>query len=165
MGLLKVSGCTWIDCVIDCALKILNLNHIWCHFDMSNVVLFTTHIPSDIDDSVDEGCSWRHLTLLNGSIVLITYHAHMVATFNISILGEFRVKESWTKLFSVEFSYVEQPFGMENGKLFFIRKDGELALFDLSTCIIEELGIKGETFGCRIVVYRENLLPIGGVNK
>jgi hypothetical protein len=31
--------------------------------------------------------------------------------------------------------------------------------------MIEELGIKGETFGCRIVVYRENLLPIGGVNK
>jgi hypothetical protein len=61
-------------------------------FDMSNEVFFTTNIPSDNDDSVDEGCSWRHLTVLNGSIALITYHAHMAATFNISILGEFRVK-------------------------------------------------------------------------
>lgn len=50
-----------------------------------------------------------------------------MTTFNISILGELSVKESWIKLFLVgPLSCVERPFRMENGKIFFTKKDEEL---------------------------------------
>jgi len=52
------------------------------------------------------------------------------------------------------------------GKIFFTKKDEELAWFDLSTQMTDDLDVKGgDSRGCRIVVYKENLLPIGGINK
>lgn len=93
-------------------------------FDLSNEVFFTTTISSDIIDSYDKG--YLYLVVLNQSIALISYHVQMT-TFNISILGELSVKESWIKLFLVgPLSYVERTFGMENGKIFFTTKDEEL---------------------------------------
>ncbi|AES99094.2 F-box protein interaction domain protein [Medicago truncatula] len=137
-------------------------------FDLSNDVFFTTPIPMDIDRciNVDNKCSWRDLAVLNGSIALITYQEQM-ATFNISILSELTVKESWIKLFIVgPLSCVERPFGVGKGKIFFKKKVKKLAWFDLSTQMIEDLDVKGgDSRGYRIVVYKENLLPIGGINK
>ena len=92
-------------------------------FDLSNDVFFTTPIPMDIDGciNVDNRCSWRDLVVLNGSIALITYQ-EQITTFNISILGELSVKESWTKLFIVgPLSCVERPFGVGKGKIFFTK--------------------------------------------
>jgi len=134
--------------------------------------------------------------VLNGSIALITYQAQMT-TFNISILSELTVKESWTKLFIVgplscverpfgvgkdkiffakkdlscverpfgvgkdkiffgqkDLSCVERPFGVGKDKIFFGQKDEELAWFDLSTQMIEELDVKRDSRFCRIVVYK-----------
>jgi len=69
-------------------------------FDLSNEVFFTIPVPSNIVDSSDKECSWTHFVVLKESIALITYHTQMT-TFNISVLGELSVKESWTKLFIV----------------------------------------------------------------
>ncbi|KAK2377998.1 F-box/kelch-repeat protein [Trifolium repens] len=131
-------------------------------FDLSNEVFYTTPIPSDIGNNFDKECVWRHLTVLNGSVALITYQAQMTI-FNISILGVLSVKESWIKLFIVgPLPCVERPFGVVTGKIFFAREDKELAWFDLSTQMIEELGVKADRGGvsCNIVIYRKNFLPI-----
>jgi len=102
-------------------------------FDLSNETFFTTTIPSDIDGTLDKGCFRRHLIVLNESIALVTYHEEMT-TFNISILGELNVKESWIKLFIVGFlPSIEYPIGVAKGKLFFKRIDKELAWIDLTT--------------------------------
>ena len=99
-----------------------------------------------------------------------------MTTFNISILSELTVKESWTKLFIVgplscverpfgvgkdkiffakkDLSCVERPFGVGEDKIFFGQKDEELAWFDLSTQMIEELDVKRDSRFCRIVVYK-----------
>jgi hypothetical protein len=88
-------------------------------------------------------------------------------TFYIAILGELDIKESCIKLFLVRpFSCVECPIevGMK-GEIFIQRKDKELAWFDLSTQVIEELGYKAEGPYTRISLYKENILAIEGISN
>lgn len=104
-------------------------------------MLFTTPTPLDLDDWFDDGMRWLILAVLNGFITLISYHVKM-ATLNISILGELGMEESWIKFFTVApLPCVERPIGVgTKGEIIFLRKDGELAWFDLSTHMIGELG-------------------------
>jgi len=135
-------------------------------FDLSNDVFFTTPIPSDLDGCFYVGELWINLVVLNESIALISFH-EKTASFHISILGELAIKESWTKLVIVgPLDCVERPIGVGmKGEIFFVRKDGELAWLDLSTKMIEELGYKGGDPTARIIIYKENILPIGGISN
>ncbi|CAJ2636617.1 unnamed protein product [Trifolium pratense] len=68
--------------------------------------------------------SWINLAVLNRSIALFSYHED--ATFHISILVEFGMKESWrtwTKLLTVgSLPCVKHPLGVgSKGEIFFIR--------------------------------------------
>ncbi|XP_058762092.1 putative F-box protein At3g16210 [Vicia villosa] len=111
-------------------------------FDVSNEVCFRTPMP---DDNFALGLVESHLVMLNGYIALISYYID-TTSFHISVLGEIGVKESWTKLFIVgSLSSVERPVGAgKKGNIFFKKKDGELACFDLGTKMIEELGVEGD---------------------
>ncbi|XP_058771985.1 F-box/kelch-repeat protein At3g06240-like [Vicia villosa] len=127
-------------------------------FDLSHEVFFTTPI-GEISDF-----NYGHLAVLNGSIAYIINHDNN-DIFHISILGELGVKESWIKLFifgpvpSIDWPLI--GFG-NKGYIFFRKKDDELAYVDLSTQIIEELGVKGEDCCCKIGIYKESLLSIRG---
>jgi hypothetical protein len=101
--------------------------------------------------------------VLNGCIAII-YNYKENISFQISILGEVGVKESWIRLFNIApFSYIDYPIGTgKKGNIFFRNKNDELTCFDLTTGLIEEIGVKGE-FWCQI--YKENLHPIGGINN
>ncbi|AES92463.1 putative F-box domain-containing protein [Medicago truncatula] len=135
-------------------------------FYLSNEMFFITPISSNLDDCFDVQALWITLAVLNGCIALISYHEEST-NFHISILGEFGVIESWTKLFIVgPLSYVEHPIGVgTKGEIFFVRKDKEVALFDLCSQMIEELGHKVMFPQChRIIIYKESISPIGGIS-
>jgi len=87
-----------------------------------------------------------------------------ISTFHISILGELGVMESWTKLFIVgPLHCLEYPIGAGNkGDILIRKKDNELAWFDLSTGMINEIGVTAE-IDCKIVFHKESYLPIGGI--
>jgi F-box interacting protein len=131
-------------------------------FYLSTEVFFITPIPSDLDDCFDVKTNWRNLAVLNGSITLISYH-EKTTIFHISIMGEIGVKESWTNLFTIgPLPCVEHPIGVgTKGEIFFIRNVKEVAWFNLSTQMIEELGYEAQSFPrCRIINYKEIILPI-----
>ncbi|CAJ2636621.1 unnamed protein product [Trifolium pratense] len=88
-------------------------------FYLSNGEFFITPIPSDDDYFEFDETSWINLALLNRSIALFSYHED--TTFHISILGEFGMKESWTKLLTVgSLPCVKQPLGVgSKGEIFF----------------------------------------------
>jgi molecular chaperone HtpG len=135
-------------------------------FDLSNEVFCTTPLPSYMSDSFDSVFLMRYLMVLNDHIALISNYVEMT-TFHISILGELGVKESWTKLFTIgPLPCIEHPIGKgKNGDLFFKRKDGELVRYNLSTQVIDELGLKGKFGCCQIVNYKESSLPIGQISE
>jgi hypothetical protein len=118
-------------------------------------------IPSDVDDCFVDKPTRVKLVALNGSITLISYHKK-TTTFHISILGEFGLEESWTKLLIVgPLSCVERPIGVGmKGEIVFVRKDKELVWLDLSTQMIAELGYKGGALPNWIIIYKESILAI-----
>jgi hypothetical protein len=95
---------------------------------------------------------------------LISYSGE-IGTLHVSILGEIGVKKSWTKLFIVgPLPHVHCPIEAgKNGDIFLKKKDGGLPCFNLVTQTIKELGVEG--LMSRIVIYKESLLSIRGINK
>jgi hypothetical protein len=78
---------------------------------------------------------------------------------SISILGEPDVMESWIKLFDVRpLSCVDNPIGAgKEGDIFFRNNDGELAYLDLTTGIIQNIGVKAEKWRAqKVVIYKKN---------
>ncbi|GAU10948.1 hypothetical protein TSUD_112420 [Trifolium subterraneum] len=134
-------------------------------FDLSDEVFFKT----PMDENSDFSFSTRyHLVVLNGSIALISSHESDYTTLQISILGELRVRESWIKLFVIGPipSFDWRPIGVgKKGYIFFRKENDELAWVDLSTQIVEEIGVKGLEGNCNIGTYKESLLPIEGLNN
>ncbi|XP_058762076.1 putative F-box protein At3g16210 [Vicia villosa] len=151
--------CHWCD-----KIEIDNDGSYFVSFDVSNEVSFTTPLPLDIDDTFDLRSAKRRLVILNESIGLITYSQEM-NTLHISVLGEIGVKESWTKLFIIgSLSFVDYPVEAgRNGDLFLVKKDGELACFNLVTQMVMELGVVGSMI--QMVIYKRSLLSIRGINK
>jgi hypothetical protein len=103
--------------------------------------------------------------VLNRLIAFISYHED--TTFHVLILGEFGMKESWTKLLIVvPLPRVKWPIRVgAKGEIFFIRKDKEVVRLDLSTQMIVELGYKGAGPSSQITMYKECNLPIGEISN
>ncbi|XP_058744972.1 F-box protein CPR1-like [Vicia villosa] len=137
-------------------------------FDLRNEVFINTPIPSYAGETLIE------LSVLNESIALFTYH-HNIGAFNISVLGDLGVKESWLKLFTVgPFPCFEtRPsfdiFGVgKKGELFIENRDSsELVWYDLNTNRINRLCFSAEQFNHRgrIVVYNKNMLSLGAISN
>ncbi|KAL4345117.1 hypothetical protein HN51_063116 [Arachis hypogaea] len=110
-------------------------------FDMSSEMFVTTPISRyNHHDFCD-----RYLVVLKESVAVISTFEDNNC-FDVSILGEAGVKESWVKLFTVGLpTCVDHPIGAgKNGDIFFRKYDGELVWYDFSSKTIKEIGIKGE---------------------
>jgi hypothetical protein len=83
----------------------------------------------------------KNLLLLKGSIAMIFNHSK-TAIIHILILGEFNIKESWTRIFIIgPLIRVGWFIGAKKkGDMFFQDKDLELFLLDLNTQMIKDLG-------------------------
>ncbi|RHN41060.1 putative F-box domain-containing protein [Medicago truncatula] len=131
-------------------------------FNLCKEEHFITPSPfEDVHDTLD-----IHLIALNGHVAMISYSKKAIS-FQISILGEFGVKESWIRLFYFRcLSCIEQSIGAgEKGNIFFTRKDGQLVCFDLTTGMVENVGLKGEILWSQTVIYKKNLQLIGAIDK
>lgn len=133
-------------------------------FDLVNEVFFSTPIPLDIPLDEDDEDSFysieMYLIVLNGSVALISY-TWGTTTFDISVLSEIGVRGSWTKLFVVgPLTGIVYPIGAgKNGEIFFTKKDGEIFLYDLSSGMIEEVGVYQESC-THVFLYKENFISI-----
>ncbi|RHN58127.1 hypothetical protein MtrunA17_Chr5g0447741 [Medicago truncatula] len=90
-------------------------------FDFNNESCITTLIPSHVDEFYSV---WRHcLVLLNGSIAFILHYIE-TSILHILILGDLGIKDSWTKLFVVEFlPCLAYPIGAgKKGRILFRKK-------------------------------------------
>jgi molecular chaperone HtpG len=144
--------------------EILNSTGWLVSFDFSNEVLLTTPMLLDMGENCDFIIE-RRLMVLNDSIALIS-NCYKAATFHISILGELGVKESWIKLFIVgPIPSIECPIGVGKKGIYFKQKNDELVWIDLTTEIIDEIGVKGEMYTFQIGIYKESLLSIRGINN
>ena len=104
--------------------------------------------------------------MLNESIALMSNYAE-TKIFYISILVEVGKKETWTKLFVFgPIPYIAFPIGTRNmGNILFQTHDGDVAWFDLSTHMVQKLGVNIHGGYSQLVVYKESLLTVERMNS
>ncbi|XP_062153284.1 F-box protein At3g07870-like [Alnus glutinosa] len=113
-------------------------------FDVSEEVFRTTPLP---DASVlGRRSDVRALTVLNESVAMVVVRNKSKwegKLFDIWVLLEFGVKESWTRLLRIEaFPGLEWPLGFwKNGELFMENGEGELVLYDPFTQTVRNVEV------------------------
>jgi len=129
-------------------------------FDFSREKFFATALPSDSAVMYE----WTLLTL-NDYVASMCSYDNM-NSFHIWILGELGVKRSWTKLLIVgPLTFVGCPIGSaKKNDIFFVKENGELARFKLSTQRFEEIRVS-IIYVHQIVIYKEIFLSIEGMNN
>ncbi|KEH27847.1 F-box protein interaction domain protein [Medicago truncatula] len=138
-------------------------NMVMVSFHLGNEVCFVTPLP--FLEDMEYGFEDVKLQVFNGSVAVIFNHIE-TKSFHISILGEkIGVKESWVRLFDIgPFSCIMDPIIVwKKGNILVRKEDDQLACFDLTTGMIEEIGVKAEQF-CQVVVYKKSELPFGVID-
>jgi F-box interacting protein len=141
-------------------------------FDMREEVFRKKQLTDDVLNH-----SERHFFLLNESIAMAVtilvedgiWDGHMwEICFDIWVLLEVGVKDSWTKLFSIGPSKeIERPLGFwKNESIFLVKHDRQLVLYDPLTKEMSNLQIGyGVTCWTNLVTYMETLVSIKGGNE
>ncbi|XP_059438748.1 F-box/kelch-repeat protein At3g23880-like [Corylus avellana] len=149
----------------------------YCHdwegvlsFDVSDEVFLKTWLPDDVI-----GNPLRHIFELNELIamaVTIIDEEWSEFCFDIWLMHEVGVKDSWTKLFTVgPFTEIERPLGVwknDTQTMFFEHFEGQPVLYDSSTKEITNLQIGHEVTRClhlQLVTYMETLVSVKGGNE
>ncbi|PNX79097.1 F-box protein [Trifolium pratense] len=121
-------------------------------FNLSNEVFFTTPIDEYVPYCFK-------LAVLNGSLAMITMNDKTMS-FSISILGEIGVKESRTTIFNVgplSFSIKHIIAAGKKGNIYFSKeRSGKIACFDLTSGMIEEIGLEGTSYIDQVVFYKKS---------
>ncbi|XP_059450991.1 F-box protein At3g07870-like [Corylus avellana] len=113
-------------------------------FDVSEEVFRTTPLP---DASVLGRRSYvRALTVLNESVAMLVVRNESKwegKSFDLWVLLEFGVKESWTQLLRIEaFPGLEWPLGFwKNGELFMENHEGQLVYYDPFTNTVTKVEV------------------------
>ncbi|GAU16041.1 hypothetical protein TSUD_339120 [Trifolium subterraneum] len=124
-------------------------------FNISDETFIRTPLILD-----DDGPFVLHLAVLKESIALMDKEGYLI-----SILGELGVPESLTKLFRIgPLPGIIEIIGVgKNGDIFYVGNWEEITKYNLNTEMIEEIGVRGRFGSCQMVIYKESLLPIGGI--
>jgi len=87
--------------------------------------------------------------------------------FDVWLLNEYGVKESWAKLFTLgPFTGIRKPLGFWKNEivLFLESSDGRLVVYDSSTKQMSGLQIDGEPLSLQVIPYVETLVSVKGGN-
>jgi F-box interacting protein len=115
-------------------------------FDVSEEAFRTTPLP---DASVlGRRSDVRALTVLNESVAMLVVRNESKwegKSFDLWVLLEFGVKESWTQLLRIEaFPGLEWPLGFwKNGELFMENREGQLVYYDPFTKTVRKVEADG----------------------
>ncbi|XP_060667979.1 F-box/kelch-repeat protein At3g23880-like [Ziziphus jujuba] len=131
-------------------------------FDLSNEVIIRTPLPDNIGSHAAEQ-SVNHVRVLNESFAVVSDNFHKFE-FDIWVLREVGVVESWTKLFTVgplPHSVSDPLVIWKEGVVFWNKKDKELILYDSANQPKRCVGIPKKQYDLMdAVIYRESLVPL-----
>ncbi|XP_022740630.1 F-box/kelch-repeat protein At3g23880-like isoform X1 [Durio zibethinus] len=147
-------------------LAVVDSEELLLSFDMSNEVFVTTPFP---DGRLGKNCrTTRYLTYLmeiNGSLGMLLCHDYYVryGCYDAWVLGEPGLKNSWTKLFTIEsFPPATIPLGVgSDGEIFLVNEDSKfLAWHHRDNKEIKTLQFEG--IALELAMYAESLVSFRG---
>lgn len=177
------SGCSWrklinvvdnddVPCSSTPSCAYANGVCFWCGFNDEKVVAFdvsdevfqTTPLPDAISLAGNRLEYGRTLTVLNELVAMIVFpkKEEEEIFFDIWVLFEFGVKESWTRLVRIEgFFGLERPLGFwKYGQLFVESREGQLVLCDPFTQRVRNLYVDGIKGSLQVLDYMQSSVSI-----
>uniref|UniRef100_A0A2N9FBW4 F-box domain-containing protein n=1 Tax=Fagus sylvatica TaxID=28930 RepID=A0A2N9FBW4_FAGSY len=108
---------------------------------------------------------WGEYSVLNNCIAMIVSDAQDTVTekiFDIWVMREYGVKESWTKQFVIgPLSGIQFPLGFTmNDELLMVARDGQLVSYNSNAQEIKSLQVRAT----QAIVYKESLVSVMGGN-
>ncbi|KAK2972774.1 hypothetical protein RJ640_027869 [Escallonia rubra] len=103
----------------------------------------------------------RAFLVLNESIALVLYNPSAQASFDIWLMIEYGVAESWTKLFTIgPFVQVEHPLLFWKHELLLEKANGQLVSCNLKSQRLKEFQVYGAQESLRALIYSESLVSV-----
>jgi|UniRef100_A0A2N9ER57 F-box interacting protein len=130
-------------------------------FNMTDEVFRIIRVP-DLDE---KNAICREYSVLNNCIAMIVSDAQDTVTekiFDIWVMREYGVKESWTKQFVIgPLSGIQFPLGFTmNDELLMVARDGQLVSYNSNAQEIKSLQVRAT----QAIVYKESLVSVMGGN-
>ncbi|XP_062162393.1 F-box/kelch-repeat protein At3g23880-like [Alnus glutinosa] len=159
-----INGMTsWLAYENDCKLFVLS-------FDMSNEVFLKTPLPDTYREGGEELFVLNELIVITIPMTIDEQYFELI--YDIWVLLEIGVKDSWTKLFTIG-PFIEindigwpGPLGFwKNDIMLIVKSDGQLALYDPSSKQLTNLQIHGDIMCFQLVTYMETLVSVKGGNE
>lgn len=120
-------------------------------FDMNNESLISTPLPTN---GINITFGINYLIVIDGSLAFIDEEC------SIWVLGEYGVKESWTKLFTVPMVKVGRPLGYWRNRKLFMETDRKQNLLDLVTQETSIAPIVKHWKVLQVISFKESLVPV-----
>lgn len=107
---------------------------------------------------------FAQLAVLNDCLAVLTYYyKERERCFDMWVMREYGIEESWTKIFTVGpfTGVVERPVGYsKKGEVFLQNKNGQLIRYDPWTNEIKNIGIPHPKHSFQVISYKESLVSI-----
>ncbi|XP_060200384.1 F-box protein CPR1-like [Lycium barbarum] len=132
-------------------------------FDISTEIFRTMQVPETCAE-YDEKC--HSLVVLDESLTFICYpdpgreSSPIQETTKIWIMEEYSVNESWIKKYTIRSPPIESPLVVWKDRLMLLRDKSGLLISYLESNKIKEFKLDGYPGSLRIIIYKENLIPI-----
>ena len=138
-----------------------NVDKVIFSFDMSKEAFTKTHLP---DYGIPSKRVHGKLVSFNNSLSFIHDYplGDTAKGFDVWVLGEYGVKESWTKYLTIgPLPGIEVPLGFsKTSELLFEDSQGELICCDPTTQIMKKLNVSGAKTTLKVCHYRESLVSV-----
>ncbi|KAK3015961.1 hypothetical protein RJ639_007074 [Escallonia herrerae] len=130
--------------------------------------MLSFHITTEVFQQIGlpEICAFpdgneRAFLILNESIALLLFNSSEQTSFDIWLMTEYGVAESWTKEFTIgPLVQVERPVLFWKHQLLLEKANGQLVSYDLKSQGLKEYQVYGAQKSFRALVYSESLVPI-----
>ncbi|XP_062160487.1 F-box/kelch-repeat protein At3g23880-like [Alnus glutinosa] len=154
---------SWLAYENDCKVFVLS-------FDMSDEAFLKTPLPDTYREGGEELFVLNELIAITIPMTIDEQYFELI--YDIWVLLEIGVKDSWTKLFTIgPFIQINDigwpgPLGFwKNDLMLIVKSDGQLALYDPSSKQLTNLQIHGDIMCFQLVTYMETLVSVKGGNE
>ncbi|KAK3012401.1 hypothetical protein RJ639_007071 [Escallonia herrerae] len=155
-------------CYFPCSQLLFNGAFHWWAYDHGDEWILSFHISTEVFQEIQlpDVCAFpdgneRAFLVLNESIALILFDSSEQTSFDIWLMIEYGVAESWTKYITIgPLVHVERPVLFWKYKLLLEKANGQLVSYDLKSQRLKEFQLYGAQESFRALVYSESLVPI-----
>ncbi|KAK2991680.1 hypothetical protein RJ640_028268 [Escallonia rubra] len=155
-------------CFFPCSELLFNGAFHWWAYEHGDECILSFHISTEVfqETRLPDVCAFpdgneRAFLVLNESFALLLFNSSEQTSFDIWLMTQYGVAESWTKHSTIgPLVHVERPIFFWKHELLLEKVNGQLVSYDLKSQSLKEYQVYGAQESFRALVYSESLVSI-----